>query len=1593
MFELHFIRKCLLVSATLLVLTRPSPLLRAHEIKPEDHPKFNQEDLKKLRKALADDTTSDKDWIEGEYECTHFARDVQYNLFKNNGIETVGVPLTFTEDGTPGKNHQPLKTTIRDKDGKPTEIYIEPQNDKLFYDTANLLEDLRSGHTVELNHTGTDTAVYTVEILIDGEHTGAVFVPTGPAGGEKEFTVDVYVKDRYERPVKGQKVTVKIKHADGTEDTLEDVGVTDSKGVTTGKASTKTEDYPNGLEVEAVAPVLTKPGESRDSKDPTGTKKVKVRIDNKQTCVPKGLDGVPPRDPIYVSTDGEVTQAYFTYYNWGAGPVEFEPILECGKNDDGSDVLDVSFDPAIVYIEPDDCANVRADIVDLTAPAGDTIVAKLHGVTDGYEWVYIKVFEPIPQIVIDPFGTPTSPVTFGAAETTVFPWTNGTTGGGLMLGGERDLALNVLGADPLDAASIWVDDGALHITQDPTARSRVITQYDGPDGSWQQARVSDGLNSLDLTDGDTQDGFLIRVLELESTNSVTMTVIVFTTPDDSSEKSVSIAPAAIGTDVQIQYSDLAPRGAGADMTNVNGMLILFGFPDGMTGPVNLAVDGIWTTPKEGTVPYTPDDLKPSNPYPADGALHRWSTADLSWDFGPYATSYDVYFSASLADVSERSPDAFLGNVTNPWLYIGSPGCPHPDGLVAEGAYYWLVIGRNDLHPDGSWPGDIWSFTLPPAAAWNPGPADGATSVDPDAGFTWNSGLDAVLHLVHFGTNADSLPLVTTKLWGDETFHPGPLDLDTDYYWRVDEQHEDGTVTQGNRWSFTTIERVILPEDRKASNPSPFSGAIDVDPDADFTWDSGIGAVLHRVHFGTEVDDLPLVVVKDAGDETFDPGTLDWETSFYWRIDEEQTDGKITPGDVWSLETAPRPPLGPLDLEGITIGAPSDEFVPATRETTMRDDTGAGIGGNSDQFSFRFMKVSGDVAIAAGVDRLEGPYYSTRGGVTIRETLEPGSKSVTMAGTPDGSYFLLDRPNTDGPTGSISEAPYSFQFPFEIRLVRQGDTFTGYYWCPIGYDWLYLGQAYVDMPDDVLVGTALASGNNTDASTAVFRDVTVTGSGVDGDWGEQGTGTSIGYDVGGSLRVGTPSPDSVTVAGQGHDFWGRADTGFAANTEVEDNAAITARVAIGFDSWDQPSLMFRQTRELDSSHASVTLDSDGVSLLFRGWPGGETSSGGETGPGVQPPHWLKLVRVGDDFTAYDSPDGKDWTKRGSETVPMDPSLHAGLALTSRDGTKRGEVVFDNFTIELLDDDFGKKAWNPFPADGATGVPTDVTLRWISPADTDAESQELRFGTDPDALQVVEVKDVDDTFFDPGPLDYDTDYYWRVDENLADGTKVPGDSWTFKTVDHHGGLKGEYYHWSGDSPPSRDALFGSDPVLRRIDSGVDFVWGQGPPDPSVNPDQFAVRLAGWLDVPEPGDYTLGATADDGIGIWLDGQQVIDAWLDQSATWYTSPDLSLTQGLHPVRLEYYDNTGDATVRLFWKGPGISWETIPPNAFFYDLKADLNDDGEVNFYDLEIMTVDWVAPEGPFPADLDGDGDVDFEDYAIYASQYQMVVVPWLP
>ena len=225
-------------------------------------------------------------------------------------------------------------------------------------------------------------------------------------------------------------------------------------------------------------------------------------------------------------------------------------------------------------------------------------------------------------------------------------------------------------------------------------------------------------------------------------------------------------------------------------------------------------------------------------------------------------------------------------------------------------------------------------------ARTPDPADGALVEDTWVNLSWMAGDFAVSHDLYLGDNFSDVEEATREsdvFRGNQTLtfyvagfpgyaYPDGLVAGTTYYWRIDEVNEadPNSPWKGDVWSFS-----IPP--KTAYNPDPADGAEFVGPDnVTFSWTPGFGAKLHTVYLGDDYDEVNNATVgAPMGAATYNPGPLELEKVYYWRVDE--SDGIATyKGDIWAFTTpgaagAPQPANGAADVEHTQIltWAPAD----------------------------------------------------------------------------------------------------------------------------------------------------------------------------------------------------------------------------------------------------------------------------------------------------------------------------------------------------------------------------------------------------------------------------------------------------------------------------------------------------------------------------------------------------------------------------------------------------------------------------------------------------------------------------------------------
>jgi hypothetical protein len=410
------------------------------------------------------------------------------------------------------------------------------------------------------------------------------------------------------------------------------------------------------------------------------------------------------------------------------------------------------------------------------------------------------------------------------------------------------------------------------------------------------------------------------------------------------------------------------------------------------------------------------------------------------------------------------------------------------------------------------------FFYIPTHAREPNPDSGATDVsigtidEPiDVTLGFRAGREAAMHDVYLSTDEqaviDGTAPVTTEI---ETSH-GPLSLDVGqtYYWRVDEANEAETPAtwQGDIWNFTTQEYFVIDDFEAYNDLNPD------DPNSNRIFLTWIGGDVDPAN-GSQVgnDTLPFaeLTVVHGGKQSM-PYFYDNSVGY-----SEATVMLSSQRRDWTKRG-----IGSLSLWFRGYPASVGSFVEAPAGTYTMTAAGANIWYASDEFHFAYKTLNGPGSIIAKVESIEQTHAWAKGGVMVRDTLEPDSAHGTMflmAAAAQGVTFerrLAVGENTARNQQTGIAAPYWVKIEVEAsRAVRASYSADGNAWTELGRD-------VITMNGPVHIGLALTSHEVDLTCEAVFSNVQIDGA-VSGGWMNQ--------DIG--ILSNDPEPMYVALANSG-----------------------------------------------------------------------------------------------------------------------------------------------------------------------------------------------------------------------------------------------------------------------------------------------------------------------------------------------------------------------------------------------------------------------------------------------------------------------------
>jgi len=445
--------------------------------------------------------------------------------------------------------------------------------------------------------------------------------------------------------------------------------------------------------------------------------------------------------------------------------------------------------------------------------------------------------------------------------------------------------------------------------------------------------------------------------------------------------------------------------------------------------------------------------------------------------------------------------------------------------------------------DGSWGGmattglsEVRFFAIP-VQAREPVPAVGATGVDLDATLNWRPGREAASHKVYFAKDAAAVTAgaAAAATVTDHSFTPTGLEFGTNYFWRVDEVNSAETpgVYEGSVWSYTSREYAVIDD---------FEGYTDDEGSRIYEfWVDGVTDRLSGSTVGYMEAPFAETKIVHGGKQSM-PLTYDNSASF--PVSEV----------ALAFDTAQNWTGNGADSFVLWFRGQTPGFVELANGNILMNGVGADVWGTSDAFRFAYKTLNGDGSIVARVESIANSNAWAKGGVMIRQSVEPGSMHAFMPITPGGSSggngaSFQQRVTPAGASTNSDNTGAVVAAPYWVKVERKGNAFSGFI-SPDGKAWTQLGTAQtITMTGPVLIGLALCSHDAAVATGAEFSNVAMTGN-VTGSWqvAEVGVAQPTGNSVEGLYLVVKDS---------------------AGKTKVVQNPSVAATAAMSWQEWKIP----------------------------------------------------------------------------------------------------------------------------------------------------------------------------------------------------------------------------------------------------------------------------------------------------------------------------------------------------------------------------------------------------------------------------------------
>ncbi|MGE5248759.1 MAG: PA14 domain-containing protein [Bacteroidota bacterium] len=948
-------------------------------------------------------------------------------------------------------------------------------------------------------------------------------------------------------------------------------------------------------------------------------------------------------------------------------------------------------------------------------------------------------------------------------------------------------------------------------------------------------------------------------------------------------------------------------------------------------------DGSASSFRSFTTAAAPADFDKTGP--TDGATGIPANPTLQWGTSPDATSYAYCFgtSASVCDPT-----------TGTWTSAGTATSIPLSGLNPATVYFWQVRAANASGTTyaGPLPAGPWSFTTGnlPGAFGKGNPANLADNQPLSLTLSWSTSTDVGHYEYCYGISTTACNAAWTSVGTSLSTPISGLSLNTLYYWHVRAVNSFGvTYSGGLPTSFRTFTTGDVPG--TFNKTAPADGAAGVSLTPLLSWEASSNADYYEYCIDKTNDSGCTTGWKNAGNATsvtVSPA-LTQNTIYYWQVRAVNTFGTTYSGTgpgayrTFTTGTVPgtfgksNPPNGttgrsltPTLQWSASTGVSYYEYCIGTSAAVCDPTTGTWTNAGN---------VTSVTINNPALLQYTPYYWHVRAVNDFGTTYSDGAGSAYWSFTTGGTPWAFNKTGpANGATGQLLTASLQWQasqyagsYEYCLDPEPTNNNICDTSWIPAGnvlsvspgltaattYSWQVrarnsfgttdagpLPAAFWTFTTGALPG-AFNKGSPADAATGVVLNPSLT-------WQASANVTYYEYCLD-QTAANTCSTSWVNVGNV---------------TSVTISPLLSANATY---YWH-----VRAVNGIGMTYSGTTNSPGAYRSFTTGNPFNKLSPANlVTGVKLNPDLQWDATTVSADSYEYCIDTTNDntctnWINVGDVshftlTSPLSEYTWYYWHARARSGpatiyyTNGSATAFGSFQTGGKPRPFNKTS----PTSSMTVArPVKPTLKWA--ASTNATSYAYCIDTANDGIcnrtwvNVGNVTSITVTGLKPS-----TTYYWQVRAGNTFGSTyangVPNSYWTLRTAGvcpSITGWKGEY--WANGSLTGPALICRNDPPISPPQP-LSFNWAYGSPDPKIPSENFTARWTRRIKFPTAGRYIFYVDHDDGARLYIDNAPKASWWSSCCTTHHVA--VTLTAGVHTIRLEYNEKTGAAHIKLWWQ------------------------------------------------------------------------------